>query len=434
MPRMARRQMHLGVFAVGTGNHIAGWRHPGAAQSGDDISAFAAIARSAERGKLDMVFIADGVECSTDDHPGFMAQLDPFTALAALSAITTHVGLVATASTSFSEPYNLARSLASLDHISHGRSGWNIVTSARGASNFGSESVEHDRRYEIAAEFVEVVKGLWDSWEPDAKVVDVESGRFVDAAKVHALDHQGEHYSVRGPLNSSRCPQGQPVLVQAGSSQSGQEFASRYAEVLFTVQQDIEVARSFYASVKQRVAEHGRDPDHCKIMPGFLPVVGRTEKEAQEKLEVLAGYVDEGSALKTMSERMGHDLSKYPLDGPVPDLPATGQIQGYTRMMLTEAYRESHTLRDLYNLFAVSRGYLIACGSAEQIADTMETWFRDAACDGFNLVPAHFPEGLDDFVDLVVPVLQQRGLFRREYSGRKLREHFGLPEPRNRYF
>ena len=432
---MTATHMNLGVFAVGTGNHIAGWRHPGAFSSGANLRAFAEIARCAERGKLDMVFIADGVTCSTDDHPGFMSQIEPFTALSALSTATTHIGLVGTATTTFTEPYNLARLIASLDHISNGRAGWNIVTSSTPLSeeNFGRRPVVHDLRYEMAAEFVEVVRGLWDSWEEDAIVADADSGQYVEPAKVHSLHHQGEHYDVKGPLNLARCPQGQPVLVQAGSSKTGQAFAAKYAEVLFTVQQDVRVARDFYAGVKGQVVQNDRDPAHCKILPGFLPVVAPTQAEAKRKLEVLASYVDETSALETMSRRIGHDLSQYPLDGPIPDFPLSDNIQGYTRMMLTDAFKNDNTLRDLYNIFAVSRGYLISCGSPAQVADHMEHWFKTKACDGFILVPAHFPEALEDFVKLVLPLLRERGLFRAEYSGHTLREHFGLPVPSNRY-
>ena len=432
---MDRGHMHLGVFAVGTGNHIAGWRHPGAFKSASDLSAFVQMAQAAERGKLDMFFIADGLKTSTDTHPGFMVQLEPLTTLSAISMVTTHIGLVATASTTFCQPYNLARTLATLDHISGGRAGWNIVTSSDPESglNFGREDIDHDRRYEIAAEFVDVMLGLWDSWESDAIIADVETGQYVLEEKVHYLNHEGEHFRVRGPLNSARCPQGRPVLIQAGSSKIGQEFAAKYAEILFTVQQDIGVASAFYADVKAGVERHGRNPDHCKVMPGLLTVVGPTEQEAKRKLEQLASYVDETSAMQTLSVRMGHDMSQYPLDGPVPELPATANIQGYSRMILTKAYRESSTLRDLYNLFAVSRGYLIVCGSPTQVADAMEEWFAAPACDGFNLTPAHFPESLDDFVDLVVPELQRRNLFRTEYSGRTLRDHFGLPVPANRY-
>ena len=428
--------MHLGVFAVGTGNHIAGWRHPGAFKDASKLRAFVTMAQTAERGKLDMFFLADGVKTSTDTHPGFMVQLEPLATLAALSMVTSHIGLVATASTTFSEPYNLARTFSSLDHISGGRIGWNIVTSAdtESGKNFGREAVGHESRYEVAEEFVQVVKGLWDSWESDAIIADVESGQYAVPERVHFLHHKGKHFQVRGPLNSARCPQGRPVLIQAGSSNTGQEFASRHAEVLFTVQQDIEVAGQFYLEVKQRVSEHGRNPEHCKVLPGLLPVVAATDEEARAKLDQLASYVDEYSAMETFSLRMGHDMSQYPLDGPVPELPQHSESsQGYARMILTEAYRESATLRDLYNLFAVSRGYLIVCGSPSRVVDTMQEWFEAPACDGFNLTPAHFPESLDDFVELVVPELQQRGLFRTEYSGSTLRDHFGLPVPENRY-
>lgn len=427
--------MHLGLFAIGGGNHIAGWRHPGAYARGDDFNAFAHMAQSAERACFDMFFIADALACSTDGHPGFMAQLDPIATLTGLAAVTSNIGLVGTASTTFNDPYMLSRQLASLDHISHGRAGWNIVTSSdpRAELNFGAKSVAHDERYAIAAEFVEVALGLWDSWEEDAIVADAVTGRYVNPDRVHPLNHQGEHYHVAGPLNTPRCPQGRPVLVQAGSSTAGQAFASRYAEVLFTVQQDLDVARDFYAAVKRQVADRGRNPAHCKIMPGLTTVVGGTEAEAKAKLEQLADYVDERSAMQTMSVRLGHDMSKYPLDGPVPDLPVSDQIQGYARMMLTSAYREKSKLRDLYNLFAVSRGYLIFCGTPEQIADSMTTWVESPACDGFNLTPAHFPEALDDLVDGVVPVLQNRGVFRRDYDSDTLRGHFGLPEPENRH-
>lgn len=288
---------------------------------------------------------------------------------------------------------------------------------------------------DIAAEFVEVTLGLWDSWEADAIVADAETGRYVDPNKVHALNHHGERFHVAGPLNTPRCPQGRPVLVQAGSSKAGQAFATRYAEVLFTVQQDLGFASELYAEVKRNVAEQGRNPAHCVVIPGLTTVVGGTEAEAKAKvkLEQLATYVDESSARQTMSVRLGADMSKYPLDGPVPELPMSDQIQGYACMMLTSAYREKSTLRDLYNLFAVSRGYLIFCGAPEQIADSMAEWIAQPACDGFNLTPAHFPEALDDFVDGVVPVLQQRGLFRREYEADRLRGHFHLPLPENRH-
>ena len=435
MSTTGERQMHLGVFAVGNGNHVAGWRHPGAFKSGDDIQNFIGIAQRAERTAMDLVFLADSVRCDLEDHPGFASHIEPFTTLAAVAARTRHIGLVASGSTSYMEPYNLARLVGSLDHISGGRAGWNLVTTNTpvSAENYGAQLIEHDLRYEIAAEYIEVVKGLWDGWEPGAKVIDVESGRFFDSDRVHVLGHRGRHFSVRGPLNLSRCPQGQPVIFQAGSSRAGQAFAARYAEVVLTVQIDLERAQRFYAALKRDVAADGRDPAHCKILPGFLPVVGGTEAEAKAKLNTLASYVDESIGFRTMTDRIGHDFSSCPLDAPIPDLPLPSEVQGYARMMLTPEYRATHTLRDLFNHFAVSRGYMIACGTPEQVADTMESWFTGGACDGFVVAPAHFPEALDDFTDGVLPVLRKRGLFRTGYAGPTLRDHLGLPVPRNRY-
>lgn len=435
MSATAPRQMNLGVFAVGNGNHVAGWRHPGAARSGDDIRSYIDIGQRAEAAAMDLMFLADNVRCDLGDHPGFASRTEPFTTLSAVAVHTRRIGLVASGSTSYTEPYNLARFVASLDHISAGRAGWNLVTTNTPASaeNFGVEMVAHDERYEIAAEYIEVVQGLWDGWEPGAKVMDAESGRFFEPARVHELGHRGKHFSVRGPLNVSRCPQGQPVIFQAGSSRAGQAFAARYADVVLAVQINFELARDFYASLKRDVAAGGRDHGHCKILPGFLPVVGGTEAEAKAKLDTLAGYVDESVGFRTMTDRIGHDFSSYPLDGPIPDLPLPSEVQGYARMMLTPEYRATHTLRDLYNNFAVSRGYLISCGTPEQIADTMEAWFAGGACDGFIVAPAHFPEALDDFTEGVLPVLRARGLFREAYSGTTLRDHLGLPVPANRY-
>ncbi len=435
MSAAAPRQMNLGVFAVGNGNHVAGWRHPGAAKSGDDIGSYVDIAQRAEAAAMDLVFLADNVRCDLGDHPGFVSRTEPFTTLSAVAMCTRRIGLVASGSTSYTEPYNLARLVGSLDHISGGRAGWNLVTTNTplSAENYGVAPVAHDERYEIASEYVEVVKGLWDGWEPDAVVIDVESGRFLDPGKVHELGHRGKHFSVRGPLNMSRCPQGQPVIFQAGSSRAGQAFAARHADVVLAVQIDREQARDFYASLKREVAAGGRDPDHCKVLPGFLPVVGGTEAEAKAKLTTLAGYVDESVGFLTMTDRIGHDFSRFPLDGPIPELPLPAEVQGYARMMLTPEYRATHTLRDLYDHFAVSRGYLISCGTPEQIAGTMEAWFTGGACDGFIVAPAHFPEALDDFTRGVLPVLRARGLFRTEYRGPTLRDHLELPVPVNRY-
>jgi FMN-dependent oxidoreductase (nitrilotriacetate monooxygenase family) len=433
---MGHQQMHLGVYAVGTGNHIAGWRHPGATTSGEDLDAFKIIAASAERGKLDFLFVGDTLAFQFEGHPGQILRFEPTTLLSALASVTSRIGLVGTASTSYSEPFNIARQFASLDHLSRGRAGWNVVTSTltEAVANFGREAVvEHDLRYEIAAEFVDVVQGLWDTWEDGARVLNKETGQYYDPDKVHALDYKGKYFSVKGPLNLTRTPQGRPVIVQAGSSASGQELAARYAEIIFTVQLDKEEARKFYEGVKQQVVAFGRSPEHCNILPGLVPVVGRTDDEARAKLAQLMTYVDPTSAMKTMSRRFGHDMSKYPLDGPVPDLPLSNLMHSYNKVASSKAKRLGYKLRDIYNEIAVARGYLLACGSPATVADLMTEWFKNGAADGFILLPAHFPEALDDFVDLVVPELQRRGLFRNDYDGMTLRDHFGLPKPENRF-
>ena len=432
---MSQRQMHLGVYAVGTGNHIAGWRYPGATTSGENIEVFKMIAASCERGKLDFIFVGDNLAFLPEGHPGQVTRFEPTTLLSALSSTTTHIGLIGTASTTYSEPFNIARQFASLDHLSDGRAGWNVVTSTlpEAAENFGREMVDHDRRYEIAGEFVDVVQGLWDSWEDGARIENKETGQYYDLSKVHELDHKGQFYSVKGPLNLTRTPQGRPVIVQAGSSSSGQALAGRIAEVVFTVQLELDVAREYYDNIKKHAVAAGRRPEHCNILPGMVPIVGRTDEEAQAKLAHLMTYVDSTSAMRTMSRRFGHDMSKYPLDGPVPDLPVSNLKQGYSTVASAKAKRLGYKLRDIYNEIAIARGYLLACGSPTTVANLMQEWFEAGAMDGFVLLPAHFPEAFDDFIDLVIPELQRRGLFRKEYEGTTLREHLGLPKPENRF-
>lgn len=430
------RQMHLGVYAVGTGNHVSGWRVPGASTSSEDFAIFKTIADSCERGKLDFLFVGDSLAFMPEQHPGQMLRFEPLTLHAALATHTSRVGLVATASTTYSAPFNIARAFASLDKLSGGRAAWNVVTSAspEAAGNFSSAPLmDHAARYDLATEFVEVVQGLWDSWEEGAIVANAETGEYYDKTKVHSLDHAGKHYSVRGPLNLTRTPQGHPVLVQAGSSDDGQKFASRFAEMIFTVQLDKEYAQKFYATIKAKVAEGGRNPEHCKIVPGFMPIVGRNEEDARKKLAELMRLAVPSVALAMMSSRFGHDLSGYDLDGPIPDLPPSNQNQSHARAAYDKARKEKLTLRDVYNRIAVARGYLFACGDAAMIADVMEEWFVDRACDGFVLVPPYFPVAFDEFIDQVVPELQRRGIFRRDYSGSTLREHLGLPVPVNRH-
>lgn len=429
-------RMHLGVYAAGAGNHVAGWRYAGASQSGEDFEAFRRIAESAERGRLDFFFVGDNLACVPEEHPGMVARLEPFTLLSALAPLTRHIGLIGTASTTYCQPYSLARRFASLDHISGGRAGWNVVTtsSPESAANFGLETLTaHDLRYRMADEFAEAVKGLWDSWESGARIADPDTGVYVDAARIHPLDHEGEFYSVRGPLNHSRSPQGRPVIVQAGSSESGQAFASRHAELLFSVQQEIDAARSFRSGILSRARAQGRDARWIRVLPGLMPVLGGTEEEARDKLDVLGRFVDDSAAMHLMSDRLGYDMSRYSLDEPVPDLPRSEHIHGYVDVHIARARKAGQTLRDLYNLFAAARGHAVVSGAPEQVADMMEEWFRARACDGFVLLPAYFPAGLDEFVDEVVPILQKRGLFRTEYEGTTLRSQLGLPVPENRY-
>ncbi|SDB68888.1 LLM class flavin-dependent oxidoreductase [Belnapia rosea] len=430
------RQMHLGVFVLGTGNHIAGWRYPGAAQSFEDLGVVQEIGRIAERGKFDLIFLGDNLASEPGMHPSFAARFEPLTMLAALAATTTHVGLGATASTTYNEPYNVARAFASLDHLSGGRAAWNAVTSSgeKAADNFGRIHPEHDARYEVAEEFVDVVRGLWDCWDDGAVIRDHATGRYIDPAKVKPLDHEGRFFRVKGPLPTSRTPQGQPIILQAGSSQPGLALAARTADVVFAVVQDLEEAKAGYTALKSRMPAFGRDPDTLAVLPGVMPVVGRTEAEARERLNTLQSFVNTDNALSMLSSRLGVDVSGFPLDALVPELPLPDSSHGFARVMLAKALRERMTWRDLFNLTGAARGHWVICGAPESIADTLQEWFEAGACDGFNILPPYFPGGFDDFVDLVVPVLQERGLFRREYSGTTLREHLGLDRPRSRLF
>jgi len=432
---MAPREMLLGVFVLASGNHVAGWRIPGAFTSNEDFEAIVQIAQDAEEAKLDFLFFADSPCCVLDDHPSFVLKLEPTTLLGALAGRTSRIGLVATISTTFSEPYNIARVFASLDRISQGRIGMNVVTSGteQVAANFGRSIPPHDTRYVIASEYVDVVQGLWDSWEDGALLADRNSGQYVDRSKVHLLDHKGEHYTVRGPLAASRSPQGQPVIVQAGASESGERFAARYAEMIFTVQQDIGEAQRFYSRIGERAAALGRAADEFRILPGLVPIVGRTEEEWKAKFARLSSLVEPGSALELMSQRCGHDMSRFDMKAPVPDLPLSEGVHSFVKILFAKAQRDNMTLKDLHDLFAISRGYLILCGTPASIADAMEEWVVGKACDGFMLLPPDFPEALRDFNKLVVPELQRRALFRHDYAGTTLRENLGLAIPANRH-
>ena len=423
------RQMHLGVFWAGAGNHSAGWRYEGAAARNSSWPVVVAGAQTAERGKLDLFFIADGLFMDPGDFPSFVSRFEPTTLIAALATVTQRVGLGATVSTSFSEPFNVARAFATVQHISAGRAAWNVVTTYndRAVLNFSGEKLNaHDLRYEIAGEFVDVVKGLWNTWEPGAIVADKASGVFIDRAKVHALDHKGRFFSVKGPLNLERCPHGHPLIIQAGGSPAGQELSARSADLVFSVVNgDHASAKAAYDSLKARVVRHGRAPDALKILPGVMPIIGETDAAAKAQLDRLQGWLTPTNALTLVSGRVGFDVSAYPLDGPVPEPSATGRSESFSNALLDLARREKMTLRDLYNLTAAARGHWVVCGTPQRIADVLEEWFTGGLADGFVVMPAYFPGAFDDFVDRVVPELQRRGLFRRDYAGPTLRDHLG---------
>jgi FMN-dependent oxidoreductase (nitrilotriacetate monooxygenase family) len=426
--------MHLGLFILGTGSHIAGWRFPGAIDTFQNLSQIQAIGRTAERAKFDLIFMGDNLYADPDAHPSYTARLEPLTMLSALAVTTNCIGLGATASTTYSDPFSVARAFASLDHISNGRAAWNAVTTANAASaaNFGRTHPDHGERYAIAEEFISVVRGLWDCWDDDALVAERETGRYIDPDKVRTLDHDGRYFNVKGPLNIGRSPQGQPVILQAGGSLPGQRLAARTADVVFSVVQDLGEAQRQYAELKALVAEFGRRPHDVTLLPGVMPVVGRTDREALETLQTLQGFVNSTNALAMLSDRLGTDMRGFDLDGPIPDLELPDSYHSFARVMLGKARRDDMTLRDLYNLTAAARGHWVLCGSAATVAETLEQWFLAGAADGFNIMPPYFPGGFDDFVDRVVPLLQQRGVFRTEYAGSTLRDQLGLARPARR--
>lgn len=426
-----KRQIHLGLFLQGAGHHVSGWRHPNAEAGSENFDLLRRLAQMAEAAKFDMVFLADGLTSGVDAHPSMIARFEPLTLLASLAMVTKNIGLAATASTTYGEPYHIARSFASIDHLSHGRAAWNIVTTsyARTAANFSKSHPEHDERYAVAEEFVTVVRGLWDSWDDDAFPKDKERNMYADPTKVHVLNHEGKYFSVKGPLNIPRSPQGHPVLIQAGSSGPGQDLAARTADIVFTAQQEISEAQAFYKSLKERVAKFGRDPSSVAVMPGFMPVIGRTVAEASEKLKELNQWTDIKSAMPLLEERMGHSLSAYDLDGPLPDLPISDQLRSRAELLTELARRENLTIRELALRVAAGRGHHIVLGTPEQVADRMQQWFENGAADGFNVMPSYFPQGLEEFNAQVVPILQERGLFRTEYEGHTLRDHLGIARP-----
>lgn len=435
-----RKPFHINAFLMGVGHHEAAWRHPRTEQARVlDVKHFQELGRIAERGKLDSVFFADNLAVGPRVERNSHAVFEPVTLLAAIAAVTEKVGLIATASTSYNEPFNLARKFASLDHISGGRAGWNIVTSGSvdEAHNFGYDAIpEHARRYERATEFVEVALQLWDSWESSAVVLDPERGIFADPDKVHTIDFAGDRFRVRGPLNSPRGPQGRPLLVQAGSSESGKDFAARYAEAVFTAQRTLEDGQTFYRDLKSRLSEYGRAPDDLVILPGLVPFIADTAAQARALEQEFTDLISPDYALRQLSSQLGIDLTDHPLDAPLPPLPAEADIEGHkSRFALVKdlASREELTVRDLIGKLGGGRGHRTLAGTPEQIADDMQAWYESGAADGFNMMPPYLPGGLTDFVDRVVPILQKRGLFRTEYTADTLRGHYDLTPVESRF-
>lgn len=433
------RELHLNLFIHSRGHHEASWRHPDAAPEAlTDIGYYQDLARRAEAGLFDSIFFADQLALGDDVAQSARSWLEPITVLAALAVSTSRIGLIATASTTYTEPFNLARQFASLDHISNGRIGWNIVTSwlAAAARNYGGAGqVSHAERYARAEEFMAVVKALWDSWEDDAVLDDRVRGIYARAEAIRPIDHAGEHYRVAGPLNIPRCPQGRPVLVQAGSSETGRRFAARHAEAIFTAQMEKPTAQAFYADLKAQVVAEGRRPEQVLILPGLSPVIGGTEAEAERALRELTDLTDPEVGRKRLSGRFGgHDFSHLPLDRPLTpdDFPDPGTVEAArsrTEVILSLVRNRKPTLRELLGYLAGARGHYVTAGTPEQIADLIEDWFRDGAADGFNLMPPVLPSMLDVFIAEVVPILQRRGLFRTAYAGETLRSQYGLDRP-----
>ncbi|QNB06739.1 LLM class flavin-dependent oxidoreductase [Herbaspirillum frisingense] len=437
-----RKQLKLGAFMRPVSLHTGAWRYPGAYPDANfNFKHLRTFIQTLERGKFDAFFMADhlavlnmSVDALKRSHT--VTSFEPFTLLSALAASTERIGLVATASTTFDEPYHVARRFASLDHISEGRAGWNIVTTSNpdAALNFGLEDhVEHGERYRRAREFYDVVTGLWDSFAEDAFIRDPDSGVFVDPKRMHVLDHKGPYFSVRGPLNIARPPQGWPVIVQAGASDSGRQLAAETAEVIFGSASNLAAGRAFYKDVKDRMRAIGRDPDHLKVLPGAMIFVGDTLDEARAKQQKLDSLVHYANAIGSLSIALGVDASAFDPDGPLPEIPETNASKSARERAISLAQREGLTVRQLAQRLGGYAG-LTFVGTPQSIADEMQTWLDEEGSDGFNITFPFLPAGLDDVVDRVIPELQRRGIFRQDYEGATLRDHLGLPRPDNRFF
>jgi FMN-dependent oxidoreductase (nitrilotriacetate monooxygenase family) len=433
--------LHFNAFLMGCGHHEAAWRLPESDPFANlDLGHWSNLAQIAERGAFDSVFLADGPALwgNAKHRPG--GSLEPTVLLTALAGATSHIGLIATASTTYNDPYNLARRFASLDHISGGRAGWNIVTTANkaAAQNFGlDDNPSHRERYQRAAEFTDISIGLWDSWEDGAEIGDKAAGIYADEDRIHPIDFKGEYFQVRGPLNVPRTPQGRPLLVQAGSSEDGREFAARYAEAVFTAQQTLADAQDFYTDLKARARRLGRDPDQIKILPGLVPTIGSTEAEARALEDELEALIVPDYGLNHLAQILELPASSLPLDGHLPESvysrPPIEGMQSRSQLVLDLARRDNLTVRQLIGRLGGGRGHRTFAGTPEQVADTIEEWSEAGAADGFNVMPAALPSGLEAFVEHVIPLLRKRGLFREEYTGRTLRDHYGIPRPASQY-
>ena len=437
------RQLHLGAFLRPVSIHTAWWRYPTSWPDANmNFRHLKYLAQKLEHGKFDFFFMADhlavlNVPMNALKRSATVSSFDPLVLLPALAAVTERLGLVATASTTYNDPYHVARKFAALDHISDGRAGWNVVTSANPdeAMNFGlDEHMEHDQRYERAREFWQVVTGLWDSWADDAFIRDVENGVYFDPERLHVPDHRGEYFKVRGPLNIGRPPQGWPVIVQAGQSPAGRQFAADLSEVIFGASSTVQDARRYYADIKNRARTAGRNPDHVKVMPGCMVILGDTVAEARARKARLDSLVHPDSGMGTLSQLLGTDASKFPLDEVLPEIPETNAGRTGRAKLVEMSARDGMTVRQLAQLVGGSFGALEMVGTPVTVADQIEEWLLTDACDGFNILFPYLPQGLDDVVDRLVPELQRRELLRRDYTGTTLREHLGLPRPANPHF
>jgi FMN-dependent oxidoreductase (nitrilotriacetate monooxygenase family) len=437
----AKRELHLNAFLMEAGHHEAAWRLPQSNPRADfDLAHWIGLAQLAEDAKFDSLFLADGPALTGNGAFRPPGQLEPLTLLTALSQHTSRIGLIATVSSTYNEPYNLARRIASVDHVSAGRAGWNIVTSAtpEEAANFGLDNrLDHASRYARADEFLDVAKALWDSWDDGAVLADKSSGQYADLSRLHAVDYRGDHFKVAGPLNVERPPQGHPLLVQAGSSEDGKSFAARHAEAIFTAHQTYERAADFYGDIKARTKTAGRDPEAVLVLPGIVPIIGSTEREAQQLARELDELRVPEYGLWQLSNILEVDASAFDLDKPLPTSvlvrPALQGAQSRADLIIELAQRESLTVRDILSRLGTGRGHFTFIGTPDQVVDTIVAWFEGGAADGFNIMAAALPSGLETFIEHVLPILRRKGLFREEYAGTTLREHYGLQVPVNRF-